>query len=155
MIAKTQTLEGITSIQPDGKHLVFFDLEKCNLQQAEEILGKVQISYGLSDIFIISDTEESYRGWCFSKVDFRTLLRILLNVDSLDYNFFYWTVFKGKATLRTSNKRNRPPQKIVSVLRSYSVPIPESCEKVVYDTGVVKRGLSILLGEDGKIVSSD
>ena len=115
----------------------------------------MQISYGLSDIFVVSDAEKSYCGWCFSQVDFKTLLRILLNVDYLDYNFFYWTVFKGKSTLRTNSKKNRPPPKIVSVLRSYSVPIPKKCEKVIYDIGVEKRVVSVLLGEDGKIVFGD
>jgi uncharacterized Fe-S cluster-containing protein len=65
----------------------------------------------------------------------------------LDWNFFHCTVERGKATLRTSNKKNRKPQKIVSVLSSYSVSIPESCQKVVYDTGVEKRGTTILLGD--------
>jgi hypothetical protein len=39
-----------------------------------------------------------------------------------------------------------------SVLESYSVPIPESCEKVIYDTGIEKRGLTVFLGEGGKII---
>jgi len=35
----------------------------------------------------------------------------------------------------------------VSVLESYFVPIPKEVEMVVYDTGIEKRGLSILLGD--------
>jgi len=145
-LSEIQTLEGITSSQPSGKHIVMFDLEKCNLQQAEKTLGKVQTSYSLSDIFIVSDVEKSFRAWCYSQVDFKTLLKILLDVDYLDWNFFWWTVKRDKATLRTNNKKNRSSQKIVSVLESYSVPIPKLCEKVVYDTGVKKRGTTLLLG---------
>ena len=94
-----------------------------------------------------SDAEKSYRGWCFTPVDFETYLKILLDTDYVDWNFFFYTVKRRKATLRVSNKKNRSPQELVSVLRSHSVPIPEMCEKAVYDTGIEKRGVSILLGE--------
>ena len=58
-----------------------------------------------------------------------------------------WTVKRGKATLRTSSKKNRAPQKVVTVLKSYPVSFPSSCEKVIYDTGLKKRGLNVLLGD--------
>ena len=147
MFAKTQTLEGVTSLQPDGKHILMWDLEKCSLQQAKNTLLKAQNKYGLSDIFIVSDAQESFRGWCFSKVEFKTFLKILLDTEYLDWNFFWWTVKRGKATLRVSNKQNRSVQETVFVLQSYFAQIPESCERVVYDTGVEKRGTSILLGD--------
>ncbi|MGA2683237.1 MAG: hypothetical protein ABSF44_15730 [Candidatus Bathyarchaeia archaeon] len=147
MVAKTQRLEGVSSLQKDGKHIVMFDLENCSLVQAEKTLRRIQRKYHLSDIFIVSDVEKSYRAWCYSKVGFVTFLKILLDVKFLDWNFFYWTVKRGKATLRTSTKKGRQPQRIVSVLTSYSVPISNSCEKVVYDTGLTKRGFTVLLGD--------
>jgi len=150
MLSETQTLEGITSLQPDGKHIIMWDLEGCTLQEAIETLRKVQQKYNLSHIFIVSDAERSYRAWCFTKVDLNTFLKILLDTDYLDWNFFYYTVKRRKATLRLSNKKNRPPQELVSVLESYPMPTPELPEMVIYDTGIEKRGLSILLGdEDG------
>jgi hypothetical protein len=154
MIAETQTLEGVTSLQYNGSHIVMWDLEGCTLQDAEETLREVQRKYILSHIYIASDAEGSYRAWCFSKVDFTTFLKILLDTKFLDWNFFYWTVKRGKATLRTSNKKNRAPQRLVGVLRSYFVSIPSSCEKVVYDTGVEKRGLTVFLGEGGRILDA-
>jgi hypothetical protein len=46
--------------------------------------------------------------------------------------------------------KNRLKQELVSVLESYPMPIPELPEMVISDTGIEKRGLSILLGdEDG------
>jgi hypothetical protein len=160
MLSETQTLEGITSqvMGKEGKHYPFFDIENCRKIQAEIGLGKVQVSYGLPDIFLTSDKEASYRGWCFAEVNFTDYLRMqldLLDDGLLDYNFFYWTVFQGKSTLRTSCKSKRPLQKVVSVLKSYSVPIPKTVEKVLYDTGIQKRGISILLGENGKIIFGD
>ena len=55
---------------------------------------------------------------------------------------------RKKATLRTSSKKGRPEQRVVWVLKSYSVPIHSdfTVERVVYDTGLEKRGISILLG---------
>lgn len=136
----------MTSLQPDGKHIVMWDLENCSLKQAKETLRKIQKEYCLSDVFIVTDSEGSYRAWCFSKVDFKFFLKILLETEFLDWNFFYWTVTRGKATLRTNSKKNREPQRVVSVLESYPVMFPSSCEKVVYDTGVAKRGFTVLLG---------
>ena len=150
MVAKTQTLEGVTSAQKDGSHVVMWDLENCSLEQAEKVLSAVQEKYGLSDIFIVSDCENSFRAWCLSKVDFVTFLKILIDsISILDYNFFYYTVKRKRSTLRTSSKKGRLPQRVVSVLYSYPVPFSFSfVEKVVYDTGLEKRGISLLIGGD-------
>ena len=163
MLAHTQTLEGVTSLIPNSNnlHMPFFDIERsnstsnCLLNKAENELRKLQSKYWLSDIFITSDKEGSYRAWCFSQVKFTDYLRMMLDlidVGILDYNFFWWTVNKSKATLRVNNKVNRPKQEIISVLKSYPVPIPEKCERVVYDTGIEKRGLTVFLGNGGKII---
>jgi hypothetical protein len=149
MVSSTQTIEDVSSLQLDGKHTPMWDLEGCTLKEAEETLRKVQRKYKLSDIYLVSDSEGSYRAWCFSKVSLKTLLHILLDSEYLDPNFFYYTVKRRKATLRTSNKKNREPQRLVSVLKSFPESIPSRMERVVYDTGLVKRGLCVLVGGDG------
>ena len=146
MIAKTQTIEGVTSLLPDGNHIVMWDLDDCTIAQAEETLRNVQRQYNLSHIYLVSDSESSCRAWCFSKVDLKTLLHILLDTEHVDYGFFYYTVKRRKATLRTSNKKNRHAQRLVSVLKSFPEPIPSRVRRTVYDTGLVKRGNSVLLG---------
>lgn len=55
---------------------------------------------------------------------------------------------RKKATLRTCSKKGRHVQKVLNVIESYFVPIPELCEKVTYDTGLRKRGASLVLGDD-------
>ena len=124
MISKTQTLEGVTSLQSDNKHIIMFDsIDNCSLVKLEECWKVIQQKYGLSNVFIVSDKEGSYRVWCYTHVNFDVLLKILLDAyDLMDWNFFYWTVTRSKATLRTSNKFNREPQKIVSVLGCHSRP---------------------------------
>lgn len=147
MLAKTQTLEGMSSLLPNGKHMPMWDLEGCTLEQAEDTLRKVQQNYGLSNIYIVSDLKGSYRAWCFSQVDYKDFRRILSNTEYIDEWFFYYTVKRQKATCRTNNKKNRLSQQVVSVLESYYVDIPDKMEHVIYDTGLKKRGYSILLGD--------
>jgi len=55
MYSDTQTLEGVTSLLPNGKHIIMWDLEGCLKEQAEETLMKVQISHILPDIFLFSE----------------------------------------------------------------------------------------------------
>jgi len=145
--AHVQTLEGITSLLPNGKHILLWDIEDCTLKECKETLRKVQKKYDLSDIFIVSDAERSFRAYCYNQVDFKTYLKILLDTDYLDPIFFEYTVRRKKATLRTNSKKGRPKQKVVAVLFSYSVAFPKGkVERVIYDTGVEKEGLSIILG---------
>jgi hypothetical protein len=150
MLAKTQKLIGITSKVVNDKfkrHYVFWDLEKCSLAEAKATLRSIQRDYDLGTIFITSDLPKSFRAWCFTKVDFNTLLHILLETEFVDYNFFYWTVQKGKATLRISRKKNRPEQKVISILKNYYsinkeeiVPLSK-LERVDYETGTDKIGI--------------
>ena len=160
MVSETQTLHGVTSLLANGNHYPFFDVDNCSLDLAETELGKIQVSYGLSNIYITSDKERSFRGWCYSQVKFTEYLRMQLDlIDSglLDYNFFWWTVRQGKSTLRCNRKKNRPYQELASTLHSYYVPIPKTglVTQAIYDTGIQKRGFTIFLGEKGKIIFGD
>ena len=56
----------------------------------------------------------------------------LIDSGILDYNFFWWTVNKGYATLRASQKKNRPKQELVSTLHSFSVAIPDRFDFAVH-----------------------
>jgi len=150
LFAITQKLHGITSLVPNsgGKHIILGDVENCTLEQVIEESRFVQKKYGLSNIYIKSDAENSFRVWCFSLVDYKTLLKILLDFEHLDMVFFVYTVRRNKASLRDSEKNGRPPETVVAILGSYWMQIPDYIEEVFYDTGVVKRGLAISLGED-------
>jgi len=152
MISATQTLEGVTSkVSEDnhgGKHIILLDLEpKVNpsLEKVIDALRKVQLAYSLGDFWLTSDAEGSYRAWCFSTRPWTTYLRIMLDLIDygvLDYNFFFWSIKRGEATLCCSNKLNRPRQKVVAFLGGFeSAEIPAKLKHVIYDTGVEKRGV--------------
>lgn len=147
MVSHTQTLEGVTSKVGEDEHIVLWDLEGCSLAQAKETLSQVQFLHGLGDIFVVSDCEGSYRAWCFSHKPWKEYLRILLETEFVDYNFFYWTVRRGSATLRTSSKAGRPPQRVVAFLKGYEeTEVPEMLVRVVYDTGLEKKGVVVQVG---------
>jgi len=156
MLSKTQTLEGITSkviTEPEEKHLhyIFFDLEGGHeLGEVNHGLGDIQCEFKLGDIYIHSDKECSYRAICYSKRPWTTYLHILLHAleaGLLDYGFWVWTVRRGAATIRISDKVGRPHQKCVAVLKGYEPTMfPEKMCYVKYDTGIEKKGRLIKLG---------
>lgn len=151
MISKTQTLKGITSkvIGKEKEHLhyIFWDLEGCSLEEAKETLTNVQYEFKLGNIFITSDYPKSFRAWCFSIRDFKTFMHILWHTKYVDYNFIYWTIQRANATLRISNKEGRQPQELICILRGYENPkIPNEMIKVLYDTGIEKRGKVLNIG---------
>lgn len=146
-LSRTQTLKGLCSLiekrqsVPENIHICLWDLEGCTLKQTKEILQQQQERYDLSTIFILSDYPNSFRAVCFTQLPFWQLLKILIENPYLDYNFFYWTVLRSKATIRYSNKKNRKSQKIVAILQSDKpYIIPEELIFKTYDTGHDKQG---------------
>lgn len=143
MIARTQTASGITSRVGKNRHIILWDLDNCTLKQAEKTLREVQKKYNLSHIYIISDKEGSYRALCFSIVDFNALMKIIISANYVDEYFISYTAKRMKATLRLTKKINREKQDILSILYSYYEPMPVTIEKVIYDTGLIKHGITI------------
>jgi len=143
MVARTQTASGISSKVGNNKHIILWDLDECTLKQAEDTLRDVQQEYNLSHIYIISDKVGSYRALCFSIVDFNTLMKIIISANYVDEYFISYTARRMKATLRLTKKIDREKQDILSILYSYFEPIPEILERVIYDTGLIKHGITI------------
>jgi hypothetical protein len=147
MLSQTQTLEGVASKVGRDEHMILWDMEGCTLDQATETLATVQYKHRLGDIFLVSDAEGSYRGWCFSRRPWKEYLTILLDTEYLCYNFFHWTVRRGQATLRTSSKLGRPHQRVVAFLSGYEqTAVPQTLTHVLYDTGFEKRGVTVKVG---------
>jgi hypothetical protein len=153
MLSKTQTLQGLTSKvvnEPEEKHLhyILWDLDKGTLAEVEQKLGEAQRDFKLGDIYVFSDAEGSYRAFCWSKRPWITYLHILIHsFPLLDYGFWVWTVRRGLATLRTSDKVGRPHQECVKVLEGFEPTVfPEKVCYVQYDTGIEKQGRLIELG---------
>lgn len=148
MLSKTQKLEGINSIADnEDNHYIFFDIEDYSLEQTEETLLYVQKKYQLSNIYITSDLDYSYRAFCFSKFDYKSMLKILLDVSHLDIGFFNYTVENHKSCLRISQKPNRNVLKCISVLYSYYQPMPKILNLKLYETSTDGKTINVLIGD--------
>lgn len=143
MIAKTQTLSGISSRVGYDKNIILWDLDNCTLKEAIKALEYVQQKYNLSDIYIFGDRDNGFNASCFTIVSYNTLLRILIDTDYIDNGFISYTAKRMKATLRMCRKENRPEMEIKHIIYSHYAPMPKDLEIVIYDTGLVKDGITI------------
>ena len=116
-ITTVQKQDGIMSIIPDSEnHYVLWDMD--NLSYAECIfnISKIANEYNLKNVVIMSDKENSYRAFSPTPVEWKTLLKILIDTEGVDYLFFKWTVRRGYATIRLSDKIGRNENKIIQIL---------------------------------------
>jgi hypothetical protein len=120
-------------------------MEECIKDQALNALKYVQDYYRLGQIYLLSDKAQSFGAICFTKVDYMTMLKIIINTEYVDKGFVNFTAQHGKATLRMTRKYNRPERKLECVLCSpyRRDRINHKIEMVLYDTGLVKRGVAI------------
>lgn len=146
MVAKTQTIIGMSSKIRHNRHIVLWDLDKCNLSEAIRTLTEVQFKYHLSDIAIYGDRNNGFCAICYKVVDFITMLRILIDTDYIDEGFLSYTAKRNKATLRLSRKEGRDEMKIKSVLRSYHISAPLQVERIIYKTGILKPEEGLRIG---------
>lgn len=155
MLSRTQTLNGFNSLVkkgatiPESTHIIMWDLEDCTLKQACVELEEIRDKFNLGVIYVVGDVPRSYRAWCFTQVNFMTLLDILIHTRYVDWNFIFWTFHRAKSTLRVTNKQGREPQQILATIGDGYArvePIPDTLEFVTYDTGISKAGVSVLIG---------
>ncbi len=153
MLAKTQTCKGFTSLIKNvgsvlnNVHYAMWDLEGASLKNVILELTYIQQKYDLGEIWITGEHQKlkSYRAWSFKPISFRELIAIINDTQYVDYLFFKYTVIRGKATLRYSQKVNRPPQKILYRIEGKVYPLPETMERVIYDTGIVKESKDFIV----------
>jgi len=148
MISKHQSLDGLGSCVNWDKHLhnIFWDLDNCTLNQAVYTLREVQRDFSLGDIFVTSDRKNSFRGWCFSVREWLEYLHILLHTNRkyLDYGFWIWTIRRGEATLRNTDKKNRQIHDIYAILKGHEkTKLPNKFRIIRYETGIDKKGILI------------
>lgn len=146
MVAKTQTIVGITSKVEHNRHIILWDLDKCDLEEAKEALTNVQDKYNLSSIAIFGDRDNGFCAICYKVVDFITMLRILIDTMYIDNGFVSYTAKRNKATLRVSKKENRESMRVKAILYSYEVAPPRRLERIIYKTGLLKPEEGLRIG---------
>ncbi len=155
LISYTQTVVGITSLVEnvgdvwENKHILFWDLEGCSFDEVIKELDYIQEIYELGEIYIIGDNEkgETFNAICFSRVAFRRFLEILIATQYVDYLFYRYTITRGKATIRLTDKIGRGKHRILKVLEGPKYAIPTTMERVIYDTGLDKIGSFFEVGD--------
>lgn len=159
-ISQVQTLEGITSTVKrlkndymNSEHVIFWDLENCSLEDAIVTLRKVKHDYILGPIYLLADINRSYRALCFDTITFHTFIRILLDTRYVDPLFFYYTVKRREATIRTARKRGRPKPAIINIIKDkgeldFIPEIVKKLSRVIYDTGLTKKGATLEVVHD-------
>ena len=116
-ITTTQKQTGIMSIIPETEyHYVLMDMDNQDYSTVIQNLNPIIAQYNLENVVLMSDKEDSYRIFSPTPVTYKTLLQILLNTKGVDYLFFKWTVRRGYATIRLSNKKGRNAVKIINIL---------------------------------------
>lgn len=146
LFARVQIVEGISSRLGEDyfKHRILWDLDDCTLSEALHALRKVQLSYNLGDIHILSDKDNSYGAVCNTIVDFKEYLKILIDTDLIDPLFTRYALQRHEGILRLSDKENRPIKRD-EVLNIPNKTLRESDENgyyiVKYETGYIKKGI--------------
>lgn len=114
---KLEGTEGLDSILPNGKHILMWDFDNCNLDTVKASLKSVQDKYNLPDIHIYADNKpNSFRASSPQQVEFNQLLHILLDTSNIDRHYIEWTLKKGYATMRIGKKKGRSDIKLVDIL---------------------------------------
>lgn len=140
MLTKIQTVKGMSTQvynehnRKTKKHYIYWDMDNCSLNQAENELKSIQMQYDLGNIYITSDKENSYRAQCFNKISFSEYIRILANTKYVDDLYLMEVFRRREGILRLSPKRDREPQKVVSILSSYYNKIPTKFKAEIYQT---------------------
>ncbi len=108
LFTTTERAEGISSdLMDTSNHIVLWDFDNMKLEDVKQSLRTVKDKFSLGDIFIMSDKEGSYRAMCFTEVNYKQYLRILLDTVGLDWMFFKWTTKRDYATIRITDKSGR------------------------------------------------
>lgn len=148
MFARVQLVVGISSRYSEdfNQHRILWDLDECTLNDACDSLMKIQEWYNLGNIEIISDKEGSYGAVCNSIVSFKELLHILIDTELIDPLFVRYALERHEATLRLSDKANRPIHRetICKLYRKSDRPYDESEYYIIpYETGYIRKGIRV------------
>ncbi|MBA7567273.1 hypothetical protein ES708_08982 [subsurface metagenome] len=119
-VARIVRAGGFNSLLTDGNHILMFDFDKTTLEAVESALKRVQRKYRLPRITILETREgTNFIAYCFRRVPLKQAVTILSEVEGLDWGFFKFGVYRGKFTLRVTDKGYGKPRHVKTLLSSY------------------------------------
>jgi len=128
---------GVNSYVGNDLHILMWDFDHNTLEEVKQALRIVQTRYFLSDIIIAqTGITRGYHAYCFTVMDWRRAVEIMAATPHVDMKYLKWCLFRGRFTLRVSEKMGRISHK-VATLDGYELPdatIADLKSWVVYET---------------------
>jgi len=128
---------GVNSYVGDGMHILMWDFDHIQFADVRDALKVVQTRYFLSDIHIAKTKDDGgYHAFCFTSVDWQRAVEILAATAHVDMKYLKWSVFRGRFTLRVSEKMGRIPHKVATLpgLELPDATVRDLKSWVIYET---------------------
>lgn len=128
---------GVNSYVGKDKHILMWDFDKRSLVKVKESLQYVQARYFLSNIYIArTKPKGGYHAYCFTAVSWPKAIEIVVSTRYVDMAYLKWSVFRGRFTLRVSEKMGRLPKFVTCLegLKEDDVTVKDLKSWVVYET---------------------
>lgn len=105
---KTVEVKGLNSECKDGSHIVMVDIDQAPLQHVKVDCYKVMAEHQIQTADIMTTGKPG--GWhvyLWKGFTFRESLQVMLQFADCDLNHVRWTIKRGHATLRLTDKQGR------------------------------------------------
>ena len=105
---KVIVVKGLNSECKDGTHIGMVDIDNDDIQYLREELKRVMFTYGVPRADIMSTGKPGgYHVYLWKGFTFRESLRVMLEFPTCDLAHVRWTIKRGHATLRLTDKKGR------------------------------------------------
>jgi len=109
---------GFNSLLTDGNHILMWDFDDTTLEDVKLALLATQLKHKLPRIAILETRKDTnFIAYCFQKTSWEKAIIIIVSTKGIDWNFFKYGVYRGKFTLRVTDKGYGKPH-CVAVLES-------------------------------------
>jgi len=120
--ARIVKVGGFNSLLTDGNHILMWDFDNVDLRVVRQQLASIQMEYSLPKISILETRKHTnFIAYCFKRLPWRAVVAIVCQAPDVDFNFFKYSVYRERFTLRVTDKGYGLPH-CVAVLES---KIPE------------------------------
>ena len=109
---KVQEIKGLNSECKDGTHIVMVDIDDDTYSSVQEDVRTVMERHHIPRADIMSTGKPGgFHVYLWKGFKFRETLNIMMEFPTLDLNHLRWTIKRGHATLRLTDKQGRKVRK--------------------------------------------
>lgn len=115
---KVQEIKGLNSECKDGTHIGMVDIDDDDIVYLREELKRVMFVYGIPRADIMSTGKPGgFHLYLWKGFTFRESLKVMMEFSTCDLAHIRWTIKRGHATLRLTDKGGRKIKKIETIYR--------------------------------------